>query len=95
MTNIAPIGTGSVARAIGVGQKSEAPAAKAEPLRIQRGEDRVEMSDMAKYLSKLRQMPEVRDELVNRVRSELASGTYETPDKIDGAVDGLAEDLGI
>jgi hypothetical protein len=35
----------------------------------------------------------VRTDLVGRVRREIAAGTYETPDKIDSAIDGLTRDL--
>jgi negative regulator of flagellin synthesis FlgM len=36
----------------------------------------------------------IRADLVARVRSEIAAGTYETPDKIAAAVDRLLNELG-
>ncbi|MEM8946943.1 MAG: flagellar biosynthesis anti-sigma factor FlgM [Planctomycetota bacterium] len=36
----------------------------------------------------------VRADLVARVRSEIAAGTYETPEKLDAALDGLLNELG-
>lgn len=36
----------------------------------------------------------IRSDLVARVRSEIANGTYETPDKLDAALDGLLNELG-
>ncbi len=36
----------------------------------------------------------VRADLVARVRSEIANGTYETPEKLDAALDGLLNELG-
>jgi negative regulator of flagellin synthesis FlgM len=36
----------------------------------------------------------LRADLVARVRSEIAAGTYETPDKIASAVDRLLNELG-
>ncbi len=37
---------------------------------------------------------DVRADLVARVRSEIANGTYETPEKLDAALDGLLNELG-
>jgi negative regulator of flagellin synthesis FlgM len=36
----------------------------------------------------------VRQDLVNRIRSEIAAGTYETPGKIDAALDRLLDEIG-
>lgn len=35
----------------------------------------------------------IRADLVARVRSEIAAGTYETPEKLDAALDGLLNEL--
>ncbi|MFA9476855.1 flagellar biosynthesis anti-sigma factor FlgM [Phycisphaerales bacterium AB-hyl4] len=69
-------------------QNSAAPAAQA------RRNDQVEFSDTARLLSKLNEMPEIRQELVDRVKQEIADGSYETPEKIEVAVDAMLEDLG-
>jgi anti-sigma28 factor (negative regulator of flagellin synthesis) len=37
----------------------------------------------------------VRFDLVNRVKSEIAAGTYDTPDKMDIAVDRMIEKLNL
>jgi negative regulator of flagellin synthesis FlgM len=58
-----------------------------------RGDDRVEFSRAAQLLSKLHELPDVRQDLVDRVKNEIASGTYETPDKLDAALESLSEDL--
>lgn len=58
-----------------------------------RGRDQVEFSRTAQLLSRMAELPDVRQELVNRVRSEIEAGTYETPEKVDAAVDNLVEDL--
>ena len=34
-----------------------------------------------------------RSELVDRIRQEIAQGTYETEDRLDQAIENLAEDL--
>lgn len=90
MSNISPIGQPNPAilnRSTGVGRApaSEAPAA--------RGADRAEFSRSAQLLSKLAELPEVRQDLIDRVRAEIENGTYDTPDKVDSLLDSLLEDL--
>jgi len=58
-----------------------------------RGSDRVELSDHARYLGKLRELPPIREGLVEAVKAEIDAETYETPERIDKAVDALVDDL--
>lgn len=60
---------------------------------ITRPSDRVDISDRAKFLSQLAAMPDERSELVDRVRRELAEGTYETSERLDAAVSNLLDEL--
>ena len=55
--------------------------------------DVVEISAAASLADKVRQIPEVRAELIARVRDEIEAGTYETPERLDAAVEKLLEDL--
>jgi hypothetical protein len=57
-----------------------------------RGVDRAELSPIAGYVARLRDLP-VREELVVRVRGELRSGTYESAAKIEAALDEVGKDL--
>lgn len=83
-------------------QQSHVPALdpKVRPSRQQtqtdtttRGEDRVQLSDKAQFLSKIAELPDVRQDLVARVQSAIADGSYETSDKLDAAISNLVEDL--
>ena len=56
--------------------------------------DRVDISPAAEAAASAAEAPGVRADLVARVRSEIASGTYETPDKLDSALEGLLNELG-
>lgn len=70
------------------------------------GPDRLEISPAAEEAARLAEAaearaaqrasaaPEVRTELVNRLRAEIASGSYETADKLDGALDRLLDEIG-
>jgi flagellar biosynthesis anti-sigma factor FlgM len=55
--------------------------------------DRVELSEQARLLSKLKQLPEVREGLVNSVKSQIESGNYDTAERFDTAVNALLDDL--
>lgn len=61
--------------------------------RPSRGDDTVEISTTAQFLGKLRDLPDVRQDLVDRIKAQIADGTYETPDKLAAAADALAYDL--
>lgn len=58
-----------------------------------RNSDRVELSDQARLLSKLKQLPEVREGLVNSVKSQIESGNYDTAERFDTAINALLDDL--
>jgi hypothetical protein len=55
--------------------------------------DRLEVSRRAQLLSRLRELPAVRADLVAKVRTALAIGAYESPDKLDETINRLLNDL--
>ncbi len=56
--------------------------------------DRVDISPAAEAAVSATENSEIRSDLVARVRNEIASGTYETPEKLDAALDGLLNEIG-
>lgn len=87
-----PQGVGGAGRVPGVGPIGPAKGAeKAQALGEPR--DQVQISLEARLKSLLAKVPEVRQDLVDRVRAELAAGTYETEEKLDTAIDRLLDDL--
>lgn len=63
--------------------------------------DSVEISPEAQEAARLAEAAEgraadapIRNELVARIRSEIADGSYETPEKIDAALDRLLDEIG-
>lgn len=74
-------------------QASRPASISSETSSAARTSDRVELSDQARLLSKLRQLPEVREGLVNSIRSQIQSGNYDTAERFDTAVNALLEDL--
>jgi hypothetical protein len=55
--------------------------------------DVVEISSAAMLAAKIQEVPEIRVELVERVKAEIAAGTYETPERIEAAVERLTAEL--
>lgn len=51
--------------------------------------DQVDISPAAMAASESAGSQDVRQDVVSRVRAEIANGTYETPEKLDVAVDRL------
>lgn len=55
--------------------------------------DRVEISEMALFLDKISRLPDIRREKVEAVREQIARGSYETPEKMEKAMENLLKDL--
>lgn len=72
--------------------RQDRAASVASP-RLRGEEDRVELSDRALLLAKLRELPEVREDVIARARERIASGAYETGEVLAATVDALARDI--
>jgi hypothetical protein len=55
--------------------------------------DRVEISEHARLLEKLSELPAVRADRVAEVVRLIESGAYETPERIAGAVEKLLDEI--
>jgi len=98
MTEIATIGlpnggASTIGRVTGVAVQPSRSLPRDDSAGVRRGEDRVEVSQLATYLSKLNQLPSIRHELVSSVREQLAAGTYDVDGKLDEAIGELFKDL--
>ena len=56
--------------------------------------DEVDISDAARLVEQVQQMPEMREDRVEAVRRQIAEGTYETGDKLNAAVERLLDEIG-
>lgn len=56
--------------------------------------DRVDISPAAQAASQAAEAGAVRQDLVRQIRAEIAAGTYETPQKLDMALDRLLDQIG-
>lgn len=93
MSDILPVGASRmVGRAELSSERSKEPRVDAtSPVR--RGDDRVDVSEMARMISKMNDMPSIRTELVSRVRAEIAAGTYDTDEKLNLALDVMMGEI--
>jgi negative regulator of flagellin synthesis FlgM len=91
MSDINPIGRPEL-NGVQANRPANQPRGGANQPANKPSQDRVQLSDHARLLSQLRQNP-IREDLVSRVRNELAQGTYETDAKVDQAIDELQADL--
>jgi anti-sigma28 factor (negative regulator of flagellin synthesis) len=55
--------------------------------------DRVTISPAAEAAIQAAEAGDVRQDLVNRIRTEIAAGTYETPSKLEAALDRMLDEL--
>ncbi len=57
-------------------------------------QDELQISDAAQLLDKVNEIPEMRMERIEQIRAEIANGTYETPEKLDIAIERLLDEIG-
>ena len=56
--------------------------------------DQLDISRAAQLASQLGDVPEIRQDRVAALRAAIASGTYETEDRLSGALDRLLDEIG-
>jgi flagellar biosynthesis anti-sigma factor FlgM len=56
--------------------------------------DSVDISPAADLAGRLSEIPAIRQDRVSALRAAIASGTYETADKLSGAVSRLLDEIG-
>jgi negative regulator of flagellin synthesis FlgM len=55
--------------------------------------DHVEISPLGQMLDGIAQLPDIRHEKVAEIRQQIADGAYETPEKLDVALDRLLDEF--
>lgn len=55
--------------------------------------DQLDISPEAEMLIRARELPEIRAERVAQIRAAIAAGTYETPDKLEIAINRLLDEI--
>ena len=96
MNNISRI-SGAYSSIPSIGKAETTPTANGQNKNYSysNGEDQVEISDKARFLSQIADMPDIRQEKVNQIKQQLADGTYDINGKLPMALDKLIdEELG-
>ncbi len=88
MTNIYGINGFRGATPINLGMNNEAGQAKSDPSPSSRA-DQVEISNVARLLSKISQMPDIRAAKVGQGLQAIAQGNYDTDEKLSAAMDNF------
>jgi anti-sigma28 factor (negative regulator of flagellin synthesis) len=57
------------------------------------GGDQVELSTQSQLMARLKDVPEVRQDLVDQARQRVESGFYDSQQVIEQTIDKMAEDL--
>ncbi len=96
MAEIPSVGHGSVGpmdRALGASAPRGGEPASADHQGQSIASDRVELSEHARFLDIIRRLPEVRTDLIARVRGAIADGDYVTDKRIGAAIERLIDEL--
>jgi negative regulator of flagellin synthesis FlgM len=68
---------------------TQAPGSAAGPS----GVDQLDLSPEVEFAAQARDLPEIREDRVAALRAQIASGTYETPEKLDIALSRLLDEI--
>lgn len=63
-----------------------------QTVQAQAPRDQVEISPLGQMLDSINDLPEIRHERVEEVRRQIAAGVYETPEKLEVALDRLLDE---
>ncbi len=56
--------------------------------------DQLDISPKADMVSRIRDLPDIRHDLVARIRGEIEAGTYETDEKLEVALGRMLDEFG-
>ena len=96
MSETSPISQAAASHTSRLNGKAKSTSVSALPVEsngVARSADELELSNRAVLLSRLRELPAIRADLVQRVKGQIATGVYESPEKIDIAVEALGREI--
>ena len=56
--------------------------------------DQLDLSEAGQIAARMSEIPDIRADRVAAIRAAIQSGTYETADKLSGAIDRLFDEIG-
>ncbi|HQU47010.1 MAG TPA: flagellar biosynthesis anti-sigma factor FlgM [Pirellulales bacterium] len=60
---------------------------------LQPAQDELQISDAGRLVDLANQVPDIRQNRVDSIRAQIAAGTYETPDKLDVALNRFLDEV--
>lgn len=89
-------GISSVGRTSALGSARPAPSVEASPAADALApQDEVQISSSARMMDELSRTSGVRQERIEQIRQEIADGSYDTPEKLDAALDKFLDKYGL
>jgi len=55
--------------------------------------DQLDLSEAAQALSNISDIPEIRSDRIEAIRTQIAEGVYDSPDKLDTAIDRILDEM--
>ncbi len=92
MSGIGPVNITGSTSPIAAGRSGPASITPSAPTHAT-GTDEVEISQHGQLLSQLNSMPDIRQDKVGSVREAIATGEYESEEKVDLTIEALLADL--
>ena len=93
MPDVSPVGNGPLGQVSRRTHTSASLNGAARTDQSPESTDRVELSDRARFLNRIPQRPTPRIDRVEAIRQALADGTYETPERLNTAIERLIEEV--
>jgi len=56
--------------------------------------DQLDISPEGQFIDRIGELPEIRQDRVDAIRTAIAEGTYDTGDKLDRALENLLDEIG-
>ncbi len=89
-------GISSVGKANALGAARPAPPVETPPATDALApQDEVQISSSARMMDELSRTSGVRQERIEQIRQEIADGSYDTPEKLDAALDKFLDKYGL
>ena len=77
----------------GINSPHRAAATGSEPSFAAHTSDQVDISPEAELINQVHNLPDIRADRVAELRAQIASGSYETEERISGALDRLLDEI--
>lgn len=75
-------------------ERTDAKPATARPAALQPLRDELDISSTGRVMESMTQSSEMRAARLAQIKADIEAGTYETPDKLEAALDRMFQEIG-